>query len=151
MLLKNTMGLVLAGTIVLAGSAVLIHQGAATPQEPQQKTLKKVPIVPSKPESGKQMYMDYCAACHGPTGKGDGPAVEFLKAPPSDLTTMAKRNNGKFPQEHFVSILRFGTSEHPHGTSDMPVWGPLFRSQNKDVAPLRIANLSSYVESMQQK
>ena len=98
MLFKNTMGLVLAGTIVLAGSAVLIHQGAATPQEPQQKTLKKVPIVPSKPESGQQMYKDYCAACHGPTGKGDGPAVEFLKAPPSDLTTMAKRNNGKFPK-----------------------------------------------------
>jgi mono/diheme cytochrome c family protein len=151
MFVKNAMGLVLAGTIALAVSAVLIHKGVAMPQEPAQKTLKKVPIVQSKPESGQQMYKDYCAACHGPAGKGDGPAVEFLKTSPSDLTTMATRNHGKFPQEHFTAVLRFGTSEHPHGTSDMPIWGPLFRSQNKNVAELRIANLSSFVKSMQQK
>jgi mono/diheme cytochrome c family protein len=149
MLSKNALGLVLAGSLILAWSAVLVVQGTASPQETQKKELKKVPIPYSKPESGAQMYKDYCAACHGPAGKGDGPAMEFLKAPPSDLTTMAKSNNGKFPAEHFASVLRFGTSTHPHGTSDMPIWGPLFRSQN--VAELRIRNLSSFVESMQEK
>jgi hypothetical protein len=85
------------------------------------------------------------------SGAGDGPAVEFLKAPPADLSLMAKRNNGKFPAEHFASVLQFGTESHAHGTSDMPIWGPLFRSQNKDLVQLRIYNLSSFVESFQQK
>jgi len=64
---------------------------------------------------------------------------------------LAKQNNGKFPAEHFASVLRLGTSAHPHGTSDMPIWGPLFRSQDTAVAELRIHNLSSFVESIQVK
>ena len=151
MLLKNTLGFALAGSLVLAGSAVLVVKGTPTPQETQEKTLKKAPITYSKPESGQQMYKDYCAACHGIDGKGNGPAVEFLKAPPSDLTTMAKRNKGKFSNDQFATVLRFGTTTHPHGTSDMPIWGPLFRTQNKDLAELRIHNLSSFVESIQEK
>lgn len=151
MLMKNTLGLVLAGSFTLIGGTALVLQGTANPQEAQEKTLKKVPISQSKPDSGKRMYADYCAACHGMDGKGNGPAVEFLKAQPSDLTTMAKRNDGKFPEQQFASVLRLGTSSHPHGTSDMPIWGPLFRSQNKDVVELRIHNLTLYVESMQQR
>ena len=77
--------------------------------------VKTVPITRSDPSSGKQMFKDYCAACHGMDGKGNGPATEFLKAPPPDLTTMAKRNDGKFPESKFATILRFGTSAHPHG------------------------------------
>jgi len=151
MSVNKTLGLVLAGTVILAGSSVLALQGTATPQEPQEKTLKKVPIKRSNPASGKQMYMDYCAACHGMDGKGNGPATEFLKAPPPDLTMLAKPNNGKFPAGHFASVLRFGEGTHPHGTSDMPIWGPLFRSQNKDLVELRIHNLSAFVESIQEK
>jgi mono/diheme cytochrome c family protein len=151
MLVKNTIGLLLAGSIILVGSGILVFQGTATSQETQEKTLKKVPITHSNPASGKQMYKDYCAACHGIDGKGNGPAVEFLKTPPADLTMLAKQNNGKFPAEHFASVLRLGTSAHPHGTSDMPIWGPLFRSQDTAVAELRIHNLSSFVESIQEK
>lgn len=151
MLLNNALGLALAGSLVLAGAAVSIFQGAAAPQETQEKTLKKVPMVQSDPASGKQMYKDYCAACHGIDGKGNGPAVEFLKSPPPDLTTMAKRNNGKFPADKFATVLRFGPSTHPHGTIDMPIWGPLFSSQNKALAELRIHNLNLFVESIQEK
>jgi mono/diheme cytochrome c family protein len=151
MFTHKSMGLVLAG-ILLAGSAtILVGWGAEASREPQQKTMEKAPITHSNPASGQQMYKDYCAACHGASGKGDGPAVGFLKAPLPDLTTMAKRNDGKFPAEHFIAVLRFGTEGHPHGTSDMPIWGPLFRTQNKDVTELRISNLTSYVESIQQK
>ena len=151
MLVNKTLGLVLAGMVILAGSALLTVQGTATPQDTQEKKLKKVPITHSDPASGKQMYMDYCAACHGMDGKGNGPATEFLKAPPPDLTMLAKPNNGKFPAAHFAAVLRFGETTHAHGTSDMPLWGPLFRSQNKDLVELRIHNLSAFVESIQEK
>lgn len=55
------------------------------------------------------MFTSYCAACHGPAGKGDGPAASELKAAPADLTQLAKNNNGKFPADHMHSILDFGT------------------------------------------
>ena len=86
---KST-GLVLAGALLLAVSgAILAGQGGGAEQEKQEKELKQVPVTyNSKPESGAQMYKDYCAACHGMEGKGKGPVVEFLKAPPPDLTTM---------------------------------------------------------------
>ena len=35
---------------------------------------------------GKASYATYCAACHGPTGAGDGPAAGALKPPPRNLT-----------------------------------------------------------------
>ena len=148
MLAKQSPTLVLALVLLAMAGTIFISHGSATAQGMEEK---KVPLPYSKPGSGPQMYNDYCAACHGPGGKGDGPAAAFLKEPPADLTTMAKRNGGKFPEEHFTAVLSFGTEKHAHGTSEMPVWGPLFRSQNKDVARLRIHNLSLYVQSLQQK
>ena len=151
MFIRNSVGLALAG-LLLAGVGVgVVGHATGAARGPQEKTLEKKPITHSDPASGQRMYKDYCAACHGATGKGDGPAAEILKAPPQDLTLMAKRNNGKFPTDHFITVLHFGTQSHPHGTSDMPIWGPLFHSQNKDVVELRISNLRSYVESIQQK
>jgi len=151
MLSSKPLGLVLAGILLAGTSAALLEQGARASKEPQEKTMEKKPITYSEPTSGRQMYKDYCAACHGADGKGDGPAVEFLKAPPADLTTMAKRSGGKFPSEHFIAVVRLGTGKSAHGTSDMPIWGPLFGTQNKDVVELRIKNLTAYVESIQQK
>jgi hypothetical protein len=40
-----------------------------------------------------------------------------------------------------------------HGSSEMPVWGPIFRSldhSNAALAKLRIANVLKYLESMQE-
>jgi mono/diheme cytochrome c family protein len=152
MLFTRSAGIVLTGMLLAASSGiVLMGQAGGASQEKNERILKKEAIPYSKAGSGGQMWKDYCAACHGMSGAGDGPAVEFLKAPPADLSLMAKRNNGKFPAEHFASVLQFGTESHAHGTSDMPIWGPLFRSQNKDLVQLRIYNLSNFVESFQQK
>ncbi len=138
--------------MVGVGGMVVAGHWAAVAQE--QGGLKKVPITQSNPTSGKQMFNDYCAACHGAQGRGDGPAVEFLKTPPPDLGTLAQRNGGKFPSMKVSGVLKFGTGNHAHGTSDMPVWGPLFRSadlrDDKQTA-LRITNLTAYLEEMQKK
>ena len=139
-------GIALAGMLLAATTNV-----ALMGQEKTEKTMKKVHAPYSQPDSGAQMWKDYCAACHGATGAGDGPAAEILKSPPADLSLLAKNNHGKFPADHFASVLRFGTGGHAHGTSDMPVWGTLFRSQNESLVDLRIHNLSEFVESLQQK
>src|SRR6185312_15780903 len=38
---------------------------------------------------GVDTYKAYCATCHGPLAKGDGPAATALKKVPADLTTIA--------------------------------------------------------------
>jgi hypothetical protein len=40
-----------------------------------------------------------------------------------------------------------------HGSADMPVWGPIFRSLDRSDARtrVRIANLVAYIESIQSK
>jgi mono/diheme cytochrome c family protein len=35
---------------------------------------------------GAELFPADCAACHGPTGRGDGPAAKTLPVPPADLT-----------------------------------------------------------------
>jgi len=115
--------------------------------------VKKTAIEPSSPASGKDMFAQYCAACHGPDAKGKGPAAAALKTPPADLTTLAKRHDGKYPRDYVANILRTGTGAAAHG-SDMPTWGPLFHSldQGHDAdVQLRIKNLNDYLASLQAK
>jgi len=101
------------------------------------------------------MFDAYCAACHGKDAKGDGPAVPALKVPPPDLTTLAQRHGGKFPQDYVGDVLRNGVEGvKSHGSKDMPTWGPLFGSLGggrSAPATLRILELSHYIESLQTK
>jgi len=69
------------------------------------------------------MYKQYCAACHGTDGKGRGPAASSLNTRPPDLTTVAKRHDGKFPHDYVAGVLRFGPKLSAHGSTNMPVWG----------------------------
>ncbi len=124
------------------------------PQAAPEKTIKHVPIKSTSPASGKEMYTAYCAVCHGVDGKGGGPAASALKTPPADLTLLSKSNGGKYPAMKVSSILR-GTSELPaHGSQDMPVWGPLFRSVSgghESEVQQRVTNLTQYIETLQAK
>lgn len=104
--------------------------------------------------SGKKMYLAYCATCHGKEGKGDGPVASALKVPPADLTTLSKRNNGKFPSVQVVDAITRGGGALAHGSKEMPVWGPIFMTmehQHKSEVRLRVANLTDYIKSLQQK
>jgi len=67
---------------------------------------------------------------------------------------LAKRHGGKFPYEYVSDVLRFGTRILSHGSSDMPIWGPIFGSlDNYDEVAVRkrIKDLSDYLASLQQK
>lgn len=46
-------------------------------------------LAQGNPANGKDLYAKYCVACHGPSGKGDGPAAAALNPNPADLTNKA--------------------------------------------------------------
>ena len=136
---------------VLFGVLILVACAAAA----QDRTaVDKVAAPRTIAASGKQTYMQYCASCHGVDARGNGPAAFVLKTPPPDLTTLARRHDGKFPYEYVSDVLRFGTRIVAHGSSDMPIWGPIFASMdNYDLVAVRkrIKDLSDYLASLQQK
>ena len=108
----------------------------------------------TSPASGKEMFVSYCASCHGKDAKGDGPAANALKQLPADLTTLAKRNGGKYPTDKVNTILRGQTKLMAHGDQEMPVWGPVFwrlSQGHEEQVQMRIANLNRYLESLQEK
>lgn len=136
---------------VLVAALVLLVSETNGQDKP---AVHKAPAHPIVAASGKQTYTQYCASCHGVDARGEGPAAFVLKTPPPDLTTLAKRHGGKFPQEYVFDVLRFGTRIVSHGSSDMPIWGPIFGSmENYDEVAVRkrIKDLCDYLTSLQQK
>jgi mono/diheme cytochrome c family protein len=139
----------LKSLLVTAVAAVLAASLSFADQSPSKIV---IPVNKTAPNDGKQMYTNYCAPCHGTDGKGTGPASSALKARPTDLTELQKNNNGKFPDAHVTAILQFGTEVPAHGSSTMPVWGPILGNMNRanvQDKQLRISNLSRYLESIQ--
>jgi high-affinity iron transporter len=49
-------------------------------------TLDEIPERPPLLARGAGIYQTQCAACHGPAGRGDGPAAQALNPVPPDLT-----------------------------------------------------------------
>jgi mono/diheme cytochrome c family protein len=115
---------------------------------------KKSSHVPQNLDSGLQLYKRYCAVCHGNDLKGNGPVSPEFKNPPADLTTLSQRHNGEYPDAYVADILRNGINNAAHGNTEMPVWGPIFQSTagtNPQLVTTRIANLTSYIKSVQVK
>lgn len=137
--------------VIIAAAAILaLASGYAN----ENKSKITIPVNRIDPTDGKQMYSSYCAPCHGTNGQGNGPAASALKPPPSDLTGLARSNGGKYPGNHVVSVLEFGSALPAHGSAQMPVWGPMFgkiANVNSHEETLRINNLSRYLESIQAK
>ena len=125
--------------------ALVVSAGAASAQT----TVKRAPIKPTPVTDAKQMFNSYCAVCHGTDGTGNGPAAKALTKAPADLTKISARNGGAFPDVRVRRYIEGVDEVAAHGTRDMPMWGELFRSLNRDTDQLRIAALTDYLKSMQ--
>ncbi len=87
------------GFIAVAAAASLTGLALAKQQSPtpEGSTVWEVPAeakavpnaVEATPEAlvaGAGLYKKHCVMCHGETGKGDGPATQFMKPAPPDIT-----------------------------------------------------------------
>ena len=132
----------------LCATSLIALAGLIAAQQPADQA----PAPHISPTSGRDMYLTYCAACHGKDGKGGGPVAAALKTAPPDLTTLAKRNKGMFPSDRVYSAIT-GVSDIPaHGSKEMRIWGPLLLSRQHDPeVRLRVTNLTKYIGSIQEK
>jgi mono/diheme cytochrome c family protein len=79
--------------------------------------------------TGEGLYRRHCAACHGPTGRGDGPVAASLRRAPSDLTAIAQRRGGEFEESRVMMVIDGRRAVAEHGPRDMPVWGAIFTEE----------------------
>ncbi|WP_375255372.1 c-type cytochrome [Yoonia sp.] len=107
-----------------------------------------------EPVNGRTTYLESCAACHGVSGAGDGPAARGL-AP--DLTMLAARNGGVFPTDDVMSIID-GLERAPHFSAAMPEFGAGDLGETVIVeneglgtpVPFKLLVLTEYLQSIQQ-
>ena len=115
-------------------------------------TVKKIQITAEQLQTrdGGELYQSLCAACHGETGAGDGPAATALRSQPANLTVLTDENGGKYPflavQTDISGRYRVA-SEH----IDMPAWEDLLRRStgNPALARQMIYNLNRHVKTLQ--
>jgi mono/diheme cytochrome c family protein len=103
---------------------------------------------------GREDYTWHCAACHGETGRGDGPMAEILVLPPTDLTGIAEKHGGEFPFWRVFQVVAGEQSVTGHETFQMPEFWSRFRGDEGKPgylpARIRILLLTHYLESIQQ-
>lgn len=82
-------------------------------------------------EQGKKLYGQYCASCHGQSGKGDGAAAAALNPKPRDHTD--KEYMSKMSDDDLLKVIKNGGASI--GKSPlMPPWGGALKDdQIKDV------------------
>jgi hypothetical protein len=77
-----------------------------------------------------------------------------LKAKLPDLTTLARRKGGKFPEGDVYQVIKWGGGIVGHGSKEMPVWGEAFKPSadpDENAADQRIRLLTTYIGSLQTK
>lgn len=106
--------------------------------------------------SGAQDYADYCAACHGATGKGDGIAAKGLTKPPADLSALGRANGGTFPTTKVMAQIWGYAGAMGRGV--MPDFGPMLAGDTmpydggdgiETPTPVRLVALAEYLKRLQ--
>jgi len=113
---------------------------------------EEVPEDRTKIVIGRELYMTYCASCHGREARGDGSLAEYLRVTPTDLTRLSAENGGEFPFEEVRKQIDRREIARAHG-SDMPVWGDVFEKvgdeAGQEEVEEKILSLVHYLRSVQ--
>jgi mono/diheme cytochrome c family protein len=109
-------------------------------------------------EYGQAEFLNSCAMCHGPEGRGDGEYAINLSSKPADLTQLSRKNGGEFPFARVFGIIDGRFIIEGHEGRDMPRWNRLFLMEDLEsyspeeaeaITRERIRLLTLYVETLQ--
>ena len=86
------------------------------------------------------------------TARGDGPLAPELKKAPADLTRIAARRGGVFPEHEIHEIIDGRRRMRGHS---MPEWGRVFGrvlpDQSEEMSRARMLEMVEYLKSIQEK
>lgn len=106
-------------------------------------------------ETGAGLYAEWCAACHGASGMGDGDMAGVMTIPAPNLTLLSQGNDGVFPMLDVIHSIDGRTGLRAHGGA-MPLFGSVFSTSETEnpygsvlEARGRVLSLALYLESMQ--
>ncbi len=103
-------------TLAAALAALLTAATVASPGHAQDAAYK----------GAERDFQSFCASCHGWGGAGGGPVADVLSVEPPNLTLIAHRNGGTFPEDKVYKTIDGLGMPRAHGTKQMPVWGVWF-------------------------
>ena len=118
-------------------------------------------VIAAAPEpipTGGEDFADYCAGCHGISGKGEGEVAATLSRRPADLTRLARRNGGTFPTTRVMAKIWGYTGGK--GGAVMPNFGPLLDSDTVPYdggdgimtpTPIRLVQIAEHLKTLQGK
>lgn len=108
-------------------------------------------------EDGRDLFLYFCAECHGSDAASVGPMAEMLALEPPGLTGLAQRNGGRFPIGPVAFQIDGRTPVEGH--VDMPIFGSSLDGDQQvsltlpDGPPLivtrRLADLLVYLNAIQ--
>ena len=87
---------------------------------------------------GKQKYQELCGACHGQSGKGDGPTAAVLPVKPRDHTDADYM--GKLTDQQIFNTIKLG-GQAMGKSPIMPKWGGILTDQ-------QIMNIVVYIRTL---
>jgi cytochrome c5 len=134
-------------------AAIIVGLSCFAASAQEKVTIKRVPPIGTASLDGKRLFQEYCVVCHGKDGKGNGPAAPALKESTADLTQIARQNQGRFPDQKVLAIIKGERSVAAHGDQEMPAWGRMFSNMSTDltVSQGRLHALVGYIGSIQAK
>ena len=80
---------VVAVALAFGASAGCSSEAGSAPSSGASRAAAVAPVTAATLEKGRTIYKTNCFACHGETGKGDGPGAGVFNPPPRDHTDRA--------------------------------------------------------------
>jgi mono/diheme cytochrome c family protein len=146
---NKKIGMVLKLTLALTLVSIALPIAGKQPLPPQNDNCQSPPLIQSL--KGPDLFQAYCASCHGLDARGTGPVARVLKIKVPDLTVLTRTYHGQFPAAYVRLVILGDSVVVPHGSREMPIWGPIFHQVERDMdwGDVRVANLVEYLKSIQ--
>ncbi|MEL7257582.1 MAG: c-type cytochrome [Pseudomonadota bacterium] len=116
------------------------------------------PLNAQDADSGRDLFYQHCAMCHGRDATGNGPMAPALILQPPDLTQLQIENQGTFPLARTIRKIDGRDPLVSHG-SPMPIYGEFFEgvdvilktdSGQPIITSQPIVDLVEWLKSLQQ-
>lgn len=102
--------LIAAGGLLILGAPEIADRIPTASAAPVPAALQDGPD-PEVMALGDEVYIDQCLMCHGPQGRGDGPAARFEDPRPQDLTRQEWEFAVEKTPEAIVRVLNEGVDD----------------------------------------